>query len=378
MTPATAGNGLAMRAGLFLEGLSRAHSVRVLVIPVFGWSAPPDEFVRRHAASFETLELAPPADPLSEFGARLGDSAARRRTEALHPMPALCRWADRDAVERVSAAAEGCDGVHVMRLYLAPYLDAVLDRHGHPPLVLDVDDLESTTNRSLGRGDEAERYERLEAWYLPRFDQVVTCSRADAEAVGSLAEVTVVPNAVRPPAEAPEPAARHDLLFVGNLSYAPNVEAARWLCEEVVPLLGDVTVALVGAAPAAAVRALADVDGVTVAADVPSVSPWYAGAKVAVAPVHAGGGTRTKVLEALAHHRPVVSTRLGTHGLDLGEVVLVADGPEDFAAACRSLLEDPRLASRLASEGEALVTASASVDVVAGTIDRLYRNILAA
>ena len=362
-----------MRAGLFLEGLSRSHSVRVLVVPVFGWSAPPDDFVDRHAAAFDVLELEAPSDPLTEFSFRLATPASRRRTEALQPMPTLCRWADASATGALAAAADGCDAVHVMRLYLAPYLDAVLDRSDRPALVLDVDDLESTTNRSLGRADEAERYERLEAWYLPLFDRVVTCSRGDAETVG-LDGVTVVPNAVRPPAAPAEPAARHDLLFVGNLSYAPNVEAARWLCEEVFPFMGAVTVALVGTAPVPEVRAL----GVTVAADVPSVAPWYAGAKVAVVPLHAGGGTRTKVLEALAHRRPVVTTTLGSEGLDLEAAVLVADAPEEFSAACRRLLEDPELASRLASEGEALVAASASVDVVAGSIDRLFRNILAA
>src|SRR4051812_5713479 len=92
VTPATGGNGLAMRAGLFLEGLSRSHSVRVLVVPVFGWGAAPDDFVDARAASFDAGELDPPADPLTEFGTRLASPAARRRTEALHPMPAFCRW----------------------------------------------------------------------------------------------------------------------------------------------------------------------------------------------------------------------------------------------------------------------------------------------
>jgi glycosyltransferase involved in cell wall biosynthesis len=362
-----------MRAGLFLEGLGRSHSVRVLVVPVFGWSDPPGDFVRRHADAFDVLELEPPADPLTEFGARLATRASRRRAEALHPMPALCRWADARATEGVAAAADGCDAVHVLRLYLAPYLDAVLDHPARPPLVLDVDDLESTTNRSLGRDDEAERYARLEAWYLPLFDRVVTCSRRDTVALRPRYEVAEIPNAVRPPAAEADPAARHDLLFVGNLSYAPNVEAARWLCEVVVPRLGRVTVALVGAAPTPEVRAL----GATVAADVPSVAPWYAGAKVAVVPLQAGGGTRTKVLEAFVHRRPVVATALGVEGLDLGDAVLVADAPEDFAAACRRLLDDPDLGARLAAKGEALVAELASVDVVAGSIDALFRNILA-
>jgi glycosyltransferase involved in cell wall biosynthesis len=187
----------------------------------------------------------------------------------------------------------------------------------------------------------------------------------------------VIPNAVRAPESLPEPAPRHDLVFVGNLSYRPNVDAARWLCEKVVPLLGDATVALVGSRPAPDVRALAATPGVTLAADVSDVAPWYAGARLAVVPLHAGAGTRMKVLEALAHRRPVVATRVGSEGLELDGGVIVADSEDEFAAACRRLLDDPALARRLAARGEASVRRTATVDVVAPQIDRLFRNILA-
>ena len=83
----------------------------------------------------------------------------------------------------------------------------------------------------------------------------------------------------------------HDLLFVGTMSYAPNAEAARWLVGEVLPLLGDVRVAIVGARPPEDVRALARNDHVTVAADVDDLSPWYASAHVAAVPVLHGGGS---------------------------------------------------------------------------------------
>jgi glycosyltransferase involved in cell wall biosynthesis len=376
------GNGLAMRAGLFLAGLARSRSVRVLVAPVFGETPAPDDFVRRHAADFAVLELAPLPDPLTEFSARLATPARRRRALALHPMPSLCRWATPAAAEAVAAAADGCGVVHTMRLYLAPLLDGLLDRPGRPTLVLDLDDVESTVNRRLGRLGEAERYERLEAYYLPRFDRVITCSRRDARSVASrygLAVVTPVPNAARLPDAPSSPTGRHDLLFVGNLSYPPNVDAACWLCQEVVPLLDGATVALVGSRPAPAVRALADGRRVTVAADVPDVGPWYMGASVAVVPLHAGGGTRTKVLEAFAHRRPVVATTVGAEGLDIrgaDAAILLADTPQDFATACRRLLDDPRLAARLASRGEVVVRNSATVEVVGESIDRLFGNIL--
>jgi glycosyltransferase involved in cell wall biosynthesis len=352
-----------MRAGLFLEGLARCHSVRVLVIPVFGWPDDPGGFVHRHAATFDVLDL------------------AVHRTEALRPLPALSRAATPAAKRKAAAAADGCRAVHVMRLYLAPFMDALLERRTRPPMVLDLDDLESTTHRSLGLADEAERYERLEAHYLPLFDRVLTASSGDAQTIAHryrLAGAQAVPNAVRPPQTRFEPAGRHDLLLVGNLSYAPNADAACWLCRDVLPLLGDVTVAVVGSRPGPEVCALADDARVTVAADVPEVGPWYAGAQVATAPLRAGGGIPTKVLEAFAHDRPVVTTTQGAAAFDVDQEdgpALIADDPEDFARACRRLLDDPQLATRSAARGAELVRAYSTVDVVATSIDRLFGSI---
>jgi glycosyltransferase involved in cell wall biosynthesis len=318
---------------------------------------------------------------VAEITSRLAAPASRQRAMALHPLPALCRGATPGASEGVALAAEGAASVHALRLYLAPFLDALLDRGERPRLTLDVDDVESVTHRRLGNLDEAGRYERLEAHYLSLLDQVITSSRADADLLAArygLPAPAAVPNATWPPAAAHPPAARHDLIFVGNLSYAPNIDAAVWLCEEIMPMLEGVTLALVGSRPAASVRALAG-DRVTVAADVPEVGSWYAGAAVAVAPLRAGGGTRTKVIEALAHGRAVVATSAAVEGLELAEdkrAVLVADTPAAFADACWRLLDDRDLAARMASRGEELVRAAASVDRVAGEIDELFRNIL--
>jgi polysaccharide biosynthesis protein PslH len=372
-----------MRAGLFLEGLARSHSVRVLVVPVFGNAASPDRFVHRHAADFEVLELDAPRGPRAELTAMLSTPAGRRRAEALHPRPSLCRPATPAAAEAVAARAETCAAVLVMRAYLAPLCDALLDRAQRPPLVLDLDDVESDVHRGFGQLEEADRYERLERHYLPLFDSVITCSGLDRAEIARRhggVHPAVVPNAVRLPARIEEPPKVNDLLFVGSFSYAPNIDAALWLCHEVVPLLGEVKVALVGSRPASQVRSLADPPGITLAADVPEVGPWYAGATVAVVPVRVGGGTRIKLLEALAHRRPVVSTTQGIRGLPLTREdgpVLVADEAPDFAAACKQLLDDPRLADRLASRGEAIVAKHATVDAVARSIDCLFADILA-
>jgi glycosyltransferase involved in cell wall biosynthesis len=384
--PATGGNGLAMRAGLLVEGLARAGPVRVLVAPVFGDPGPPTPLVDRVAASVDVLTLDPEPDPVADLIDRLGDPRSRARAQALHPRPSVCRLATLAGSRSVVEASRGVALVLVMRLYLAPFLDALLlDGARRPAIALDVDDLESVTQRALGQAEEASRFERLERTYLPELDRVFVCCDEDARQVEDRYEprsVSVVPNAVRPPAsEGADSAAPHDLLFVGNLSYAPNADGARWLCAEVLPLLADATVALVGSRPTSDVRRLESDGRVTVAADVPDVAPWYRAASVAVAPLRQGGGTRIKILEALAHWRPVVATTLGARGLGVAGrdgPVLTEDTAAGFASACRRLLDDGDAAARLAQRGREMVLATATVDTVAPLIERVALDTLRA
>ena len=145
--PAEGGNGLAMRAGLLLEGLARAGPVRVLVVPVFGHPGPPTALADRVAASVDVLALDPNPDPIADLTARLGTPEGRARAGALHPLPALCRTATLAASKAVAKASRGVALVLAMRLYLAPLLDVLLDQPQRPALVLDVDDVESLTQR---------------------------------------------------------------------------------------------------------------------------------------------------------------------------------------------------------------------------------------
>jgi glycosyltransferase involved in cell wall biosynthesis len=85
---------------------------------------------------------------------------------------------------------------------------------------------------------------------------------------------------------------------------------------------------------------------------VPDLEPWYARTRVALAPLLAGGGSRLKILEALAAARPVVATTIGVEGLEdlVGRGVVVADEPAAMADAVVDLLRDP---ARSAALGEA-------------------------
>jgi glycosyltransferase involved in cell wall biosynthesis len=374
--PASRGNGLAMRAGLFLEGMSRRHAVTVVVVPVFGTPPPDGGFVAGLATSCVTLELMNPGDGRTWPSVLLATAAGRRRALEIYPLPSLCRRPSAESYSDLRRLAAGASLVHVTRSYLAPCLDFVLDGDARPPITLDLDELDSGVYRQLGSEQETSRFERLERHYLPCFDRVYTASEEDARMVSEdfgVRGVSTIVNAVHAPPRTEPVEEQYDLLFVGTLSYNPNIDAVRWLCEDIRPLLGPVTIAIVGSDPGPEVCRLAELPGVTVAADVPDVTAWYLSSRVAIAPLRVGGGSSTKIAEALAHGRPVVATGVGASGFAVGEDhgVLVAGTAMEFAAACRRMLNDAPAASRIGAAGRRRVVMA---EHVAEKIDRLTRS----
>jgi len=149
------------------------------------------------------------------------------------------------------------------------------------------------------------------------------------------------------------------ICFVGRMDYYPNALAMTDFVEQVLPLIRaqrpGTKLDIVGASPSAAVRALGQVEGVTVTGSVPDVRPYLAAAACSVAPLKIARGTQNKILESLAMGVPVVSSAQAARGLDAvpGEHLLAADGPADTAAAILSLLSDPQERRRLALAGRA-------------------------
>jgi glycosyltransferase involved in cell wall biosynthesis len=227
---------------------------------------------------------------------------------------------------------------------------------------------------ALGR-IEVRRWSRLQRRIAGEVDSVAVCSDFDRDHLGH-PNVAVVRDGYRDPGptnRSPD-LANPTLLFVGPLSYEPNRLAAEWLAFEVLPRVRrqvpDARVVLVGY-NAGASRDLRGADGVSLAGWVHDLDTYYSAAAVAVAPLQSGGGTRLKVMEALARSIPLVSTSTGCFGLDLtpGEDLVVVDDADGFAEACVSLIRDPDLAERLTRRGLATfrqhLTAEASSTAVA-------------
>jgi glycosyltransferase involved in cell wall biosynthesis len=213
---------------------------------------------------------------------------------------------------------------------------------------------------------EAARHRRMTARAVPRYATVVAVSEGDARDFAELgaARVELVPNGAGfhrgPLAAADGPPT---LLFTGSMDHPPNRDAVLWFGREVWPLIAarmpSARLQVVGRGPQEELRGLAAQPRVEVAGAVPSMEPFFARAHVAIAPLRSGGGSRLKILEALAAGRPVLSTTVGAEGLELepGRDLLIADGAEAFADAAVRLLGDRELRERLASEGRSAAAA---------------------
>ena len=401
--PAIGGNGLAMRAGLFLDALAADFLVDLLVVPV----ADPDcggalpKFVAERTQNAKVLGLAATIDPHFALIAGLDDIEIRDAALVAYPRPFLCRHSTGRAVARATAlfGAEPYAALHVLRLYMAPFAAPFLDRESPPVAVLDLDEVESHSHRRLadlcrldGDGDgaarmdaEAEKFAAFEAEWLGRFDRVLCSAETERDRLGDAVAPsagTVVPNALAAqPAVADDGAGAGDrFLFVGSMGFAPNADAARYFCAEVWPAvsagLGEsARLTIVGSHPPALVRNLAARPGVVVTGAVTDVGPYYADADIAVVPLRAGGGTRIKVLEAFALGRPVIATKLGAEGLHVrhDEDIWLAEGPVDMAAACIRLAGDRGLRRHLAAGGRRTLAAHYDADKVKAEIVALYR-----
>jgi glycosyltransferase involved in cell wall biosynthesis len=377
IAPAPTGNGLAMRSSLFITAAQHDFNVKVLVVPLAGEAGgcggPP----------VTVLPLPDRRQILPAVAEMLSVPRWRQRISAAYPLPGPARLAPAALAGAAISALRPAPGaaVHVARSYLAPLGLAIAEQLGSPWATLDLDDDDEQLARSLGDRAEAEAYCRLIGVFGPLFQAVALAAPGEAAAVSHRHgfATTVLPNAVavaagrRPASTRQEGSdAAISVLFTGNLTYRPNAEAAISLVEDVLPLLRrraarPVTVTLAGdLGPAGAVRSLGGRPGVRVTGYAADLEPYYRAADVLVAPLAAGSGTRIKLLEALAHGLPVVTTTIGAAGLDVtsGVHLLMADSAAGLAGAAVRVTTESALREQLTAAGRRLVISRYSHDAV--------------
>jgi glycosyltransferase involved in cell wall biosynthesis len=232
------------------------------------------------------------------------------------------------------------------------------------------------------------KFERFEQWAYQSASVSIAVSHDDARLMRErfgVRRVEVVENGVdvdhfKPHRDVERDPAR--LLFLGSLDWRPNLDGVSILLDAVFPKVRAANpaakLALVGRRPPEWLRArVANTPGARIHADVPDVRPFLATAGMLVVPLRIGGGSRLKILEALATETPVVSTCVGAEGLHLtpGRDLVVVDSVESLASAIIEGIQRPDALQELAENGRRRIAARYSWDPLASRLDEVWRSL---
>jgi len=232
---------------------------------------------------------------------------------------------------------------------------------------------------------EAAKLAGYEARYAPRYEVNVVVSREDERALlrlGPTVRTALVPNGVDVTYFTPDPAQEGPaIVYTGGMNMFANRDAVLYFLDEVWPLVLAASPALtfyvVGQNPPAELLQRARQDRrIVVTGYVDDIRPLVRKSSVYVVPLRVGGGTRLKVLDAMAMGKALVSTSVGCEGIDVtpGEHLLVADTPPAFARAVLELLGSPARRLALGRAGRALVESRYSWGIVAENLLNAYRQ----
>jgi polysaccharide biosynthesis protein PslH len=364
--PCPPDNGARLRAYHLLRGLARRHDVSLLTF------ARPGEATDARCAELSAFCLdveVVEGDPY-RADVRLG------RLALLDPWPRSFRatYSSRMA-DRIAVAVETCDVAVAFQVGAALYFRDVTSR----PRVFE--EAELTVYREGSRRSEhlRPRLRQLLTWAkFSRFiasleaalDHTTVVSEREAALLrqvvgrdGEPARISVVPNAVDSRLLAVEPGRRASsrLIFPGALTYGANLEGVAWFLERAWPAVRaarpDATLWVTGDVPEAVGEELAGIPGLVLTGRLDDVYPAVAESAACIVPLLTGGGTRLKVLEAMALRTPIVATPKAVEGLDLvhGRHYFEADSAPAFVEAVLAVLARPAEASERAARARTLV-----------------------
>lgn len=234
---------------------------------------------------------------------------------------------------------------------------------------------------------EARKLRAYERKYCPLYDTNLVVSELDKERLIELADnirVNVIENGV----DCNYFQYRYrggpnkELIFFGSLDWYPNSDAMIYFVEEMWPTLknihSELKLTIVGKNPSDKLRALidaqTDINHIGFVKDIRSSSEK---ARIFICPMRDGGGTRLKILDALAQGLPVVSTQIGAEGLGLENKknILIADTPEDFIRHIEELLINDTLCMRLSRNGREFIEEKFCYDTIGSKLCGLYHEI---
>jgi len=228
--------------------------------------------------------------------------------------------------------------------------------------------------------------QRWEGRIAEKFDLNIVVSYLDYQILkvkNEKIKITIIPNGVDTDSFSPLPFSdqQQNILFIGIMDYPPNKDAVLYFYKQIFPLikvkLPYAKFWIIGQKPNKKLWKLSKDPNVVLTGYVENVMPYYERSSVVVVPLRAGGGTRGKILEAMALGRPVVSTSLGAEGLEVTqkENIMIADNPKDFANHTIELMTNTSLRKTLTEKAREFVESYHSWRQIAEKLDQVYQEI---
>jgi glycosyltransferase involved in cell wall biosynthesis len=376
-------NGSKIRIYHLLRALARAHEVSLLSFVRDGESVDP-QGLKTVCSSVRTA----PRQAFKPW-------RAQALLGFLSPLPrsAVDTYSqEMENLVKTSLREQSPDVVIASELGTAPYA------HNNPDIPCILEDVELGVIHDAWERSAAPflRWRRGLTWLKTRryagrlarrFDACTVVSERErallSQAAPGYQDVHVVPNGVdleslQTGTADPQP---NTMIYNGALTYGANYDAMRYFLADILPLIRagapEATLRITGSTKDVDVEGLAIDAGVTLTGFLPDIRPVVAGAWACVVPLRVGGGTRLKILEAMALGTPVIATSKGAEGLDVTpeEDILIADEPQAFAAQTVRLLQDPDLRVRLARSGRRLMEARYGWSAIGQGFLRVVENV---
>jgi sugar transferase (PEP-CTERM/EpsH1 system associated) len=286
------------------------------------------------------------------------------------------------------------DLIHVDTIDLARYTEKITEI----PVVLNHHNVESELlfRRAVHEKNlfaklyvniQAKKLQRYEQRMIPMFNANIAVSSRDEETIKSMNKsgyTALVPNGTDTVFFSPSKAEQEcSIIFAGGLNWLPNADAMIHFCKDILPKVREkvpgVIMNIIGTNPPKELIKLSENDSsIKIWGFVSDIREYMAKAAVHVVPLRIGGGTRLKILDALAMGKAIVSTSIGAEGLDLvdGKDILLADTDEIFAQKVIALLNNKELRMSLSNNGRANVEKKYAWNVIGPLLLDVYSNIV--
>lgn len=268
------------------------------------------------------------------------------------------------------------DLVIMESIYLAAFLP--IFKHYNIPVLIRTHNVEADIWFSLSASSKSP----LKKWYYKKLavqlvnaekqilsdaDGLISISHEDKKKFEELGVFT--PSIVVPTVLNPSPSSAdysfEDAYFLGAMDWEPNLEGVQWLCKEVLPLLqSNFKVHLAGRKLNCS--SYSEMNALVCHGEIEDAEKFINSHGTCLIPIHSGGGIKIKLLENLAHGKPIITTTKGTQGIAVShnEEVLIADTPEQFANAINYLGSDESKRRQLGEKAKKFIQENYSEQII--------------